>query len=62
MPLIAEADLHSEIESAVTYAASQKLDLIIYGGYDAERCAELLKLHKVPVIIGSTIACIAQTR
>ena len=54
MPLIAEADLQSEIESAVTYAASQKLDLIIYGGYDAERCAELLKLHKVPVIIGST--------
>lgn len=54
MPLIAHADLQSEIESAVTYAVSQNLDLIIYGGYDAERCSELLKQHRVPVIIAST--------
>ena len=54
MPLIAHADLQSEIESAVTYAVSQSLDLIIYGGYDAERCSELLKLHRVPVIVAST--------
>ena len=54
MPLIVHADRQSEIESAVTYAVSQDLDLIIYGGYDAEQCAPLLKQHQVPVIVGST--------
>jgi len=54
MPLIAEANSQSEIESAVTYASSQGLALIIYGGYDAEQCAPLLKQHLVPVIVGST--------
>ena len=54
MPLIVEADRQSEIESAVTYAVSQELDLVIYGGYDAVQCAPLLKQHGVPVIVGST--------
>ena len=54
MPLIVHADLQSEIESAVTYAVSQGLSIVIYGGYDAEKCAALLKQHQVPVIIGST--------
>lgn len=53
-PLIAQANRQSEIESAVAYAASQDLRLVIEGGYDAEACAELLKRNRVPVIIGST--------
>jgi imidazolonepropionase-like amidohydrolase len=53
-PVIAEANRQSEIESAVAYAQSQKLRLVIHGGYDAEQCSELLKQFDVPVIIGST--------
>ncbi|MFK8111668.1 MAG: amidohydrolase family protein [Rubripirellula sp.] len=53
-PLIVDADEQVEIESAVAYAQSQQLKLIVYGGYDAERCAALLKRYQVPVIIAST--------
>lgn len=53
-PLIAEADLQPEIESAVAYAQAQGLRLVIDGGYDAVECAELLKQYNVPVIVGST--------
>jgi imidazolonepropionase-like amidohydrolase len=54
LPLIVEADWQYEIESAVTYAQKQSLKLVIYGGYDAERCSALLKEYHVPVIIAST--------
>ena len=54
LPLIVDADRQTEIESAVVYGASAGLRVIIYGGYDAERCASLLKQYDVPVIIGST--------
>ena len=37
LPIIAEANEQAVIESAVTYAQSQQLSLIIYGGYDAEQ-------------------------
>jgi imidazolonepropionase-like amidohydrolase len=53
-PLIAEANLQAEIESAVAYAQAESLRLVIYGGYDAEACAELLTEFQVPVIIAST--------
>lgn len=51
IPIIAEANDQAVIESAVSYAASQGLSLVIYGGYDAADCAELLKAHDVPIII-----------
>jgi len=51
VPLLAQADSQSAIESAVAYAQSQGLRLIIYGGYDAPQCAELLKRYDVPVIV-----------
>jgi imidazolonepropionase-like amidohydrolase len=54
LPLIVEADRQSEIESAVAYGVAQGLKVIIYGGYDAERCATLLKQYQIPVIIAST--------
>lgn len=53
-PLIAEADLQPEIESAVAYAQAHGLQLVINGGYDAVHCAGLLKQYEVPVIVGST--------
>jgi len=53
LPLIAEANRQEVIESAVTYAQSNGLRLVIYGGYDAADCAELLKRYDIPVIIGS---------
>jgi imidazolonepropionase-like amidohydrolase len=53
-PVFAEADRQSEIESAVAYTQSQGLRLVIYGGYDAEACADLLKQFQVGVIVAST--------
>jgi hypothetical protein len=53
-PLSVEADAQSEIESAVAYGESQGLRVIIYGGYDAERCAAMLKQFQVTVIVAST--------
>ena len=54
LPLIVEADWQYEIESAVAYAQKQSLKLVIYGGYDAEKCAGLLNDYDIPVIIAST--------
>ncbi len=51
LPIIAEANDQAVIESAVTYVESQNLSLIIYGGYDAPECSELLRKYQVPVII-----------
>ncbi|MEM1070353.1 MAG: amidohydrolase family protein [Planctomycetota bacterium] len=52
LPMLAQADSQTAIESAVSYAQSQGLKVIIYGGYEAVECADLLKRFDVPVIIG----------
>ena len=54
LPVFVEADRQLEIESAVAYGQTQGLSIVIYGGYDAEQCAKLLKQYDVPVIIAST--------
>lgn len=54
LPLIAQADRQFEIESAIAYTQEKNIKLVIYGGYDAESCAELLKRYEVPIIIAST--------
>lgn len=54
LPLFAEANRQGTIESAVAYAQSHDLKLVIYGGYDAADCAELLRRYDVPVIVGAT--------
>ncbi len=51
VPIIAAADRATQIQSAVAFANRRKLQLIIYGGHDAEQCAELLKAQNVPVIL-----------
>ena len=53
MPILVRANGLSEIQSAVAFASERKLKLIIFGGYDAEKCAELLKKHDVPVIVSA---------
>lgn len=54
LPVIADADRLSAIESAVSYAVANDLQLIILGGYDAGACAGLLKRHEIPVIVAGT--------
>ena len=54
LPVIVEADEIQQIEAAVGFAAQEKVRLILYGGYDAPKCAELLKRYDVPVIVSDT--------
>ena len=51
MPIIVQADRLHDIQAAVAFANSENVKLIILGGYDAELAADLLKEHRVPVII-----------
>jgi imidazolonepropionase-like amidohydrolase len=51
VPLVVAADEVRQIEAAVAFAAREKVRLIVFGGYDAPRCSELLKKHNVPVIV-----------
>ena len=53
-PILAQADGLTEIQSAVAFAREQGVRLIVWGGYDAPHCAELLKTHDVPVIVSAT--------
>jgi imidazolonepropionase-like amidohydrolase len=53
MPLLVHANSLAVIQSAVSFASQEKVRLLIYGGYDAPLCAELLKKHNVPVIIAA---------
>jgi len=55
LPLLVSADRADQIQAAVAFAAQEDVRLIILGGYDAGRCAALLKKHKVPVIVGGTM-------
>ncbi|MEC7566174.1 MAG: amidohydrolase family protein [Planctomycetota bacterium] len=52
VPLIVTANNANQIQAAVAFAVRQKVKLIINGGYDAIYCADLLKKHAVPVILG----------
>lgn len=53
VPLIVAADEAEEIQAAVAFGVEQKLQVIIFGGYDAESCAELLRRYQVPVIVSA---------
>jgi imidazolonepropionase-like amidohydrolase len=54
LPIIASADRRTTIEAAVLYASQRKFKLVIYGGYDAGLCSDLLKREKVAVILPGT--------
>lgn len=51
IPLLVAASRAREIQSAVAFAVEQKVRLILFGGHDAEQCADLLKQYNVPVIV-----------
>ncbi|MEW4564561.1 amidohydrolase family protein [Bremerella sp. JC770] len=52
-PIIIQANRENAITRAVTFANDQQVKLVIFGGYDAPRCRELLKKHDVPVIVSA---------
>lgn len=51
IPLLVAADRADQIQSAVAFGVEQNVKVIIFGGYDAEACSELLRRYNVPVII-----------
>lgn len=53
LPVIAHAETLGQIQSAVSFANEFGFKVIIYGGYDAPDCADLLKKHDVPVIVSA---------
>jgi len=50
-PILVHAFDYDQIVSAVTFAAELKLRIVILGGRDAPLCADLMRKHKVPVIL-----------
>ena len=53
-PMIVDADTRREIEAAIAFCVARGVRPIIYGGYDAPQCAELLKKYDVPIVVHST--------
>lgn len=51
LPLIVAADELQQIQAAIAFAQQRQLKMILYGGYDAPLCTELLKQHDIPVIV-----------
>lgn len=51
LPVVMRADDEADIRGAVKFAADHGLKLVIAGGLDAWRCADLLEEKKVPVLV-----------
>jgi imidazolonepropionase-like amidohydrolase len=51
VPLVVSADEVRQIRAAVAFANRERVKLVIFGGYDAPLCADLLKKYDVPVIV-----------
>jgi len=52
VPVVIWADEVQQIEAAVAWAEQESLRVIIGGGHDAWRVAELLRRHDIPVLAG----------
>jgi imidazolonepropionase-like amidohydrolase len=52
IPVLVRATGILEIQAAVEWAQRQEINIIIGGGYDAWRVADLLKSHDIPVLAG----------
>jgi len=52
-PLMVAASRAREIQSAVSFAVEQNVELIILGGHDALLCADLLRKYDVPVVVSA---------
>ena len=51
LPVIVRADAEDDIRGAVKFAQDRGLKLILAGGLEAWRCADLLRDRKVPVLL-----------
>ncbi|HET7293448.1 MAG TPA: amidohydrolase family protein [Vicinamibacteria bacterium] len=51
MPVLLRADAEEEIRAAVEFAAARGLKLVVAGGLEAWRCADLLKEKEVAVLL-----------
>jgi imidazolonepropionase-like amidohydrolase len=51
LPIIVTADDIRQIQAAVAFAEQEQVRLILYGGYDAPHCADLLRARDIPVIV-----------
>lgn len=51
VPVMVESDDIQQIQAVVAFAETEKIKLIIRGGYDAPLCADLLKRNNIPVIV-----------
>ncbi len=52
-PIIIRANKWQDINRAVSFSKNENIKLILFGGYDAPKCAELLKKHDIPVILSA---------
>ncbi len=50
-PIFVNATSQGQIEAAVAFAVRRDLNIVIVGGYEADRCTALLAKHDIPVII-----------
>ncbi len=55
LPVIVEAEEIQQIQAAVAFFQKEKCKLILFGGYDAPLCADLLKKYDVPVIVAAVL-------
>ncbi len=53
VPVMIHAESLEQIQGAVAFGDEFKLKLVIVGGYDAPRCADLLKPRNIPVVVTS---------
>lgn len=55
-PVIIGANRVADIAAAIEFSQKEKLKLIVSGGREAWKCAELLAHHDVPVLLGPTLS------
>lgn len=55
MPLLIRANRAREIRSAVAWAKKEKLRIVLVGGREADKVAELLARENVPVVLGPVL-------
>lgn len=55
LPVLVMANNLQQIEAAVAWAETENIKIIIGGGYDAWRVADLLKAKNIPVLVGGTL-------
>src|SRR5262249_50752128 len=55
MPVVISANVERDIKSAIAFADEMKLKMILSGGIEAYRVADLLKAKNIPVLVGPVL-------